>query len=173
MVFSQKILIRAGLMLGFVLTSSGFVFAQQQGPVPQDKGQQQDGPGRRGRRDGMRKRGVGGVLRLASQLNLTDAQQQQVRAIAERLKASTKAQREEVRRLYRGTDGEPSADAIARGQLLRNEIGEAMRAGHQEILNVLTGEQRTHLQQLVRERKDRHREGRGRRMMPKNNDDDQ
>lgn len=170
--FSHRNLIRAGLLLGLVLAFSGLAFAQQPQAL-QDNGQPQEGPRQRGRHDGMRKRGMGGILRLASRLNLTDAQQQQVRAIAERLEASTKAQRDEIRRLYSGTDGEPSADVVSRKRSLRAEIGETMRAGHQEMLNVLTEEQRTQLQQLVRERKDRHRERRGRRMNQTNNDDDQ
>jgi Spy/CpxP family protein refolding chaperone len=162
----------ASLMLGLVFTASAAVFAQQPGTSsPQDNGQQQQGPGRWGKRDGMGKRGRGGIGRLASQLNLTEAQRQQLRAIEDRFEASTKAQREELRRLHESTEGQPSADAQARFQALREELGQARRAQHQEMLGVLTAEQRTQLEQLMKERKERHGEKRGRRMEQRDNDD--
>ena len=155
----------ASLILGLVFTASVVAFAQQPATSStQDNGQQQERPERRGRRDGMGKRGHGGIGRLASQLNLTDAQRQQLRAIEDRFEASTKAQREELRRLHDSTQGEPSADTQARFQALRDELGQARKAQHQEMLNVLTAEQRTQLEQLMKERKERHGERRGRRM---------
>lgn len=163
-------------MLGLVFTTSFVAFAQQQQPTmnPQDNAQQQQGPGRRGGggRHGMGKRGPGGFKRLTSQLNLTDAQQQQLRAIEERFEASTRTQREEMRRLHESTQGtEPSAETQARFQALRAELGQARRSQHQEMLNVLTEAQRAQFEQLIKERKARHGEGRGRRMNQQNNDD--
>jgi Spy/CpxP family protein refolding chaperone len=160
-------------MLGLVFTASSVAFAQQPGTATQDNGQQQEQrPERRGRREGMGKEGPRGMGRLMSQLNLTDAQRQQLRALEERFEASTKAQRDELRRLHESTQGEPSADAQARFQALRAELGEARKAQHQEVLNVLTAEQRAQLEQLVKERRDRHGDKRGRRMEQQNNDDD-
>jgi protein CpxP len=162
----------ASLMLGLVFTFSAAAFAQQPGTSsPQDNGQQRREQW--GGRHGMGKRGPGGIGRLASQLNLTDAQRQQLRAIEERFDASTKAQREEMRRLHESTQGEPSADTQARFQALRAELGQARKAQHQEMLNVLTAEQRTQLEQMVKERKERHGEKRGRRMEQQDNDDNQ
>jgi Spy/CpxP family protein refolding chaperone len=106
-----------------------------------------------------------------SQLNLTDAQQQQLRAIVERFESSTKTEREEMRRLDESNEGKPSADTEARGQALRAEIGQAMRGTRQEMLNILTEEQRTQFEQLVKERKARHEERRGRGMNQQNDDD--
>jgi len=158
-------------MLGFIFTASAAAFAQQPGTSsPQDNGQQQR-PERWGKRHGMGKRGPGGIGRLASQLNLTETQRQQLRAIEERFEASTKAQREEMRRLRESTQGEPSADTQARFQALRGELDQARRAQHQEMLSVLTAEQRTQLEQLIKERKARHGERRGRRMEQQNNQD--
>lgn len=166
----------ASLALGLVLSLSAVAFSQQERPgaAPQENGRQR-GPweGRGGRRDGMGKRGRGGILRLASKLNLTEAQQQQMRAIEERFEASTKTQREEMRRLHESTQGEPSDDTRARFQALRAELEQARRNQHQEMMNVLTAEQRTQLEQLMKERKARHEDGRGRRMGQQNNDDDQ
>ncbi len=113
------------------------------------------------------------MLRLMSQLNPTDAQRQQLRAIAERFESSTKTQREEMRRLHESAQGSPSADAEARMQALRGEMGQAMKGMRQEMVNILTEEQRTQLEQLVKERKARHQERRGRGMNQQNNDDDQ
>ena len=165
-------------MLGLIFVFSAVASAQQPAPATQgDNGQQQQpqwerkgGP----RRHGMGKGGRGGVERLMRQLNLTEAQQQQIRAIEERFETSTKTQREEMRRLHESTrDAEPSAETQARFQALRAELGQAMRSKHQETLNVLTAEQRTQLEQLIRERKARHEERRGRRMDRQNNDDQQ
>jgi Spy/CpxP family protein refolding chaperone len=170
----RRILTGAALMLGLVFTTSAISYGQQPAPFPQDNAQQPQGRERRGGRRGMGKRGHGGVGRLMSQLNLTEAQQQQLRAIEERFKASTQTQREEIRRLHESAQGEPSAETIARIQALRAELGEARRGQHQEMLNVLTEAQRTQLEQLVKERKAWRGEGRGRRMQQQqNNDDDQ
>jgi Spy/CpxP family protein refolding chaperone len=159
----------ASLTLGLVFTFSVAAFAQQPTTATQDNGQQQR-PGRWGGPRGMGKRGPGGFGRLAGQLNLTDAQRQQLRAIEDRFEVSTKAQREELRRLHESTQGEPSADTQARFRALREELGQARKAQHQEMLSVLTAEQRTQLEQLMKERKERHGERRGRRMEQQNDD---
>jgi Spy/CpxP family protein refolding chaperone len=109
-----------------------------------------------------------------SQLNLTDAQQQQVRAIRQRFEANTRTQREELRKLHESNEGtEPNADAQARMRALRAEIEQAMRSTHEEMLAVLTAEQRTQLEQLVKEQKARRKEMRGRRQGQQNEDNDQ
>jgi Spy/CpxP family protein refolding chaperone len=171
----RRILTGASLVLGLVFTLSAVALAQQPSTVPQDNGQRQQEPwGRKGGRHGMGERVRGGMQRLVSQLNLTEAQQQQLRAIEDRFKASTRTQREEMHRLRESAQGEqPSADTEARFQALRAEIGQAMRAQHQEMLGVLTPEQRTQLEQLIRERKARHGERRNRRIEQQDNNDDQ
>lgn len=161
------------LTLGLIFALSAVAFAQQPMPAPQDNGQQQGAGRKGGGRHGMGKRGHGGMLRLMSQLNLTDAQRQQLRAIEERFESSTKTQREELRRLHEGAQGSLSADAEARMQVLRGEMGQAMKGMRQEMVGVLTEEQRTQLEQLAKERKARHRERRGHGMNQQYNDDDQ
>jgi Spy/CpxP family protein refolding chaperone len=168
----RKKITGAGLTLGLIFTVSAASFAQQ--PFPQDNGQQQR-EGRRDRRlEGPGKRGHGGAMRLMGQLNLTDAQQQQLRAIQERFEASTRTQREELRRLHESNEGgTPSADTPARVQALRSEINKAMKTTREEMLTVLTADQRTQFEQLVRERKTRREEMRGRRPNQPNDDNDQ
>lgn len=112
-------------------------------------------------------------MRLFSQLNLTDAQQQQLRAIEERYEATIKPQREEMRRLYESNQGELSPDAEARAQQLRAEMRQAMQGIREEMMAVLTPEQRTQLEQLIKERKARQDERRARRMNPQTDDNDQ
>jgi Spy/CpxP family protein refolding chaperone len=171
----QRKLTGIGLTLGLALTFNVAAFAQE-GAQQQDNGAQQQGPfgGRGGKRrggGGGGRRGPGAMMRLMKQLNLSDAQQQQIHAIQERLQASVKPQREEMRRLRESSQGQPSADTVARIETLHTEMGRTMRATHEEILAVLTPEQRTQLEQLVRERKARHDERRSRRQdMPDDND---
>ena len=168
---------RASLWLSLVCAlSGGAIYAQQ--PVQQEGngGGQSQRENRMGRRPGGpgRRGPGGGVLRLMSQLNLTDAQQQQIRAIQQRFETSTKTQREELRRLHESNEGaEPSADTRARMQTLRGEMEQAMRSTHEEMLAVLTAEQRTQLEQLVKEQKARRKEMRGRRAGQQNEDNDQ
>jgi Spy/CpxP family protein refolding chaperone len=168
----RKKLTGASLALGLIFTFSAAIFAQQ--PVQEDNGQQQR-EGRMGRRrEGPGKGGHGGVLRLMSQLNLTDAQQQQLRAIQERFEASTKTQREELRKLHESNQGGTlSADTQARVEALRTEMNQAMKTTRAEMLAVLTADQRTQFEQLVKERKARHEEMRGRRPNQQNDDNDQ
>jgi Spy/CpxP family protein refolding chaperone len=171
----RKFFTGTGLALGLAFTFTASALAQQPSPTtnPQDNGQQQERWERKGgRHDRMGKRGRGGMQRLMSQLNLTEAQQQQIRAIEDRFEANTKTQREELRRLHESTQGEPSAETRTRFQTLRAEIGQAMRSQHQEILNVLTPEQRAQAEQLIKERQARHGERRGGRRMGQQNDND-
>lgn len=159
----QRKLTGASLTLGLIFTFCAAAFAQQSMPPQQDGNSQQQPMGRgRGMRPRPGKRGHGGVLRLMSQLNLTDAQQQQLRAIEERFEASIKPQREEMQRLVESAS--PSADTETRAQALRAEMGKAIRGMRAEMLTVLTPEQRTQLEQLVKERKARHQQKRGLRL---------
>src|SRR5215212_8083964 len=139
----RRKLFGASLWLSLVFALSGVaIYAQQQQPnQPEGNGGQREN--RMGRRPGgPGRRGQGGVLRLLGQLNLTDAQQQQVRAIQQRLETSTRTQREELRRLHESNEGtEPNADTRARMQALRGELEQAMRSTHEEMLAVLTAEQ--------------------------------
>ena len=162
----------AGLTLGLAFAYCGAVSAQETGSARQDDGQQrQERWERRGKHRGEGRRG--GILRLMTRLNLTDAQQQQLRAIQERYDVSLRPQREEMRRLHESNQGEPSPEAEARAQALRAEMRQAMMGQREEMLGVLTPEQRTQLEQLVKERKALRHERRGRRMGQQDDNYDQ
>lgn len=112
----------------------------------------------RQRHEARRERG-GHRMRGFDELNLSDAQRQQITAIRERYTADIQAQREELRRfMEERQQGANSSDAQVRAQRLEqlNEPIQRMRA---EILAVLTPEQRTQLEQ----RRAEHRARRGHR----------
>jgi len=112
--------------------------------------------GRRGmRHDGMGQRGAG-LGHLRRELNLTEEQRQQSRAIMQRRLESVKTQREELFKLReKRIAGTFTADDEARAKALRQEIRTAMEGVRTEMAGVLTAEQRTKLEQLKKERKEK------------------
>ena len=109
----------------------------------------QDGRGRRGR-------GMGHLIR---ELNLTEEQRQQSRAIMQRRLESVKTQREELFKLReKRVAGTFTADDEARAKALRQEMRTAMEGVRTEMAAVLTEEQRTKLEQLKKERKEKFQE---------------
>ncbi len=113
---------------------------------------------RMGPRDGWRghnqlgqRSGIGGLMR---ELNLSDEQRQQSRAIMRRRLESTKAQREELFRLReKRIEGTFTADDEARAKALHQEIRAAMEGVRAEMAGVLTAEQKARLEELKAERK--------------------
>jgi Spy/CpxP family protein refolding chaperone len=98
------------------------------------------------------------------QLDLTEEQRQQQRAILQRHLGATKAQREELFKLReKRIAGTFTADDEARAQALREEIQSSMRGIRSEMEGVLTAEQRAKLEQLKSERKARREDRRERR----------
>src|SRR5215210_1153784 len=115
-----------GVCLGLVIAlagGTGAAFAQQTATTPQQQDGQMRREGRRGERGGKRgERHMSGMMRLLRELNLTDAQDLQVRAALERFAESTKAQREAFRQLHEQGDeqqGTPSAETRERARQLR------------------------------------------------------
>ena len=113
-----------------------------------------EGP-RRGH-EGMGRRG-GGAGRLMRELNLSDEQRQQSRAIMQRRLETTKTQREELSQLReKRRAGTLSAEDEARAKALHQEIRTAMQGVRSEMAGVLTAEQKTKLEGLQAERKAKH-----------------
>ncbi len=107
---------------------------------------------RRGHRQRMGHRGDAG--HLMRELNLTDEQRQQSRAIMQRRLAGTKSQREELFALReKRIAGTFTADDEARAKALRQEMRASMEGIHAEMEGILTAEQKTKLEQLKQERK--------------------
>jgi periplasmic protein CpxP/Spy len=139
----------AGLLA--VALATPFALAQSTTPQPNQDGGQQHG--RMGRQHG--KRGGGGLLRgrLAQRLNLTEAQQTNHRANTQALRAELKAKRQELRQAQQGgTFNEALAtqklteSAATRARLMAEQF--KLR---QEMLAVLTPEQKAQFEQLQQE----------------------
>lgn len=150
---------RLAVILGMISAVGIVAFAQQPAQTP---GREGIGPERMERRErhreargermkmrGHRERGL--ALR---ELNLSDAQREQIRAITQRRLEATKTQREELSKLReKRLAGTFAAADEARAQALREEIGSAMEGVRLETQGVLTAEQKARLEQLRVERK--------------------
>ena len=153
----------AGLVLSLLL-ACGSLAAAQQTPAP---GAPQPTPpagplARRHMRAGRFERR--GMARDFGQLNLTDAQRQQMRAIRERYGADFRARREEMRKLREQNGQGPISDETrAKAREFRQQMRESNERMRAEILAVLTPEQRTQLEQKKSEFKARREEMRARR----------
>src|ERR1051325_1291870 len=100
--------------------------------------------------------GHGGMGRFMRELNLTDEQRQQQRAIMQRRLESTRSQREELFRLgEKRRAGTFTAEDEARAKALHQELRSSMESIRGEMDAVLTAEQKAKLEELKRERKQR------------------
>lgn len=161
--FLRNTLTKVCLGLIIALGCAGVALAQQPG-----QGQQQDSApnrmqreGRRGAR-GERREHMMGLMRALRELELTEAQRQQARTIIERAVENTRPQREALQQLREQyKQGATAEETGERAMKLRAEIRESMKSAHDEIVTLLTPEQRAKLEQMEKERKARHEEKRG------------
>ena len=149
-------------ILGTGLALGTIAAAQQTQPQSPDAGAQfkrrserlAERGERRGRHEGMRHRG--GIGHLIRELDLTDAQRQQARAIMQRRLQGTTTQREELFKLReKRIAGTFTADDEVRAKALRQEMRASMEGVRAEMEGVLTAEQKTKLEQLKQERKEK------------------
>ena len=107
-----------------------------------------------GGRRGMGRRG--GLGHLMRELNLSEEQRRQGRAIMQLRLESTKLQREELFKLReKRIAGTFTADDEARATELRQEMRTAMTGVRTEMAGVLTAEQKAKLEELKKERKEK------------------
>jgi len=176
----KNIVTRAGLTLGLIASLSATnAFAQQAPAAPGGAGdagntQQTEQMGKRhgeGRhtRGGRHGRGGMGFLK---KLNLTEAQQQQARAIEEEYVQSTKPQRDEMHQLFqiKRQGGVLTSEQETRARELRQQLGESAKGMRERISAVLTPEQRAEAERMMKERQSRRDEWRERRMNRPNTD---
>jgi Spy/CpxP family protein refolding chaperone len=157
-------------ILGTILTCGAIAFAQdpqsqttptQDGALSRDAIERMERHRERlGRREGMeRGKGLGrrvGGGHLMGELNLSDEQRQQSRAIMRRRLESTKSQREELFKLReKRIAGTFTAEDEVRAKAFRQEIRTAMDGVRTEMAGVLTAEQKSKLEELQKERKGR------------------
>jgi periplasmic protein CpxP/Spy len=158
----QSRLTGASLTLGLLVTFSLPVLAQQSSTA-QDTDQQQQTE-RGGKRWHRGEKGMRGRSHMFRELDLSEAQKQQAHAIMERYDAMTKPQREEMRQIFQQKrQGATGADTEARAQALRAELRETHKRMRDELLTILTPDQRAKYEQIKQERKARHDERRARR----------
>src|SRR5216683_2658936 len=137
-----------------LLTALGAA-VQAQKPQPSTQNQTPGNETRRfGRgeeRRGMRHFGRGplGALR---ELNLSEDQKKQVRAIIERNFESTKSSREELRTLgQKRFEGTLTPEEQARAKELHQQMAESMKNAMTDVQGILTAEQKTKLEDLRKE----------------------
>ena len=154
-------------VLGIILAMATFATAQEQQPPTASQGIDRARTERleqrrerlRQREGRMGQRGFGhrdSFPRFMHELNLSEAQQQQRKAIVERRLESIKSQREELIKLReKRTAGTFAAEDEIRAKALRQEIRSAREGIRTEMESVLTAEQKAKLEALQNERKAR------------------
>lgn len=154
--FSRTKLTSAALVLGVLTVFGAIVQAQQTGTQNPN-----EGPGRKRGEDRSFGRGPGrdggfgpGFLR---ELNLTDDQKQQVRAIMQQSFAGSKATREELRQLgEKRRQGTLTTDEEARARTLHEQMRASMKETETKIASILTPEQKAKVEELRKERQANH-----------------
>jgi len=106
------------------------------------------------RQKGMHRKRGRGIGRLLRELNLTDQQRQQGRAIMQRRLEGTRAQREELFQLReKRIAGTFTDQDKARARALHEEMRASREGVRAEMEGILTAEQKTKLEELKKERK--------------------
>lgn len=157
----RKTLTFSVLALAITLAFGASVFAQQPQTGSADAQKQQQG--REGKRRGG-PRGPGFGMRGLRELNLSETQREQARAIFARFAETIRPQREQLMQLReQKREGTATADAEERAKAIRAQIHESEKAMRVELLGILTQEQRARLEEMEQERKARRDEMRKRR----------
>ncbi len=155
--FLRHKLTLTGLAL-ILLTASGAVIQAQQTPPTRNPtpGSENRRFGRGGERQGMHRFGRAPLAGLR-ELNLTDDQKQQVRAIMERNFESTKALREEMRTLgQKRFEGTLTPEEQTRARELHQQMAQTMTSAMTEVQGILTPEQKAKLAELRKEEGQKH-----------------
>ena len=143
----------ASLALMLLTVIGAAVQAQQPQPSTQNPtpGNETRKFGRSEERRGMRRFGRPPSAGLR-ELNLTDEQKKQVRAIMERNFDSTKALREELRTLgQKRFEGTLTPEEQARAKELHQRMAQSMQSAMTEVQGILTAEQKAKLEDLRKE----------------------
>jgi Spy/CpxP family protein refolding chaperone len=129
----------------------------QQTAPPREGGHRGGPGGGRGDREGA------GMMRMLADLNLTDAQKQQVHGILKSSNETNRPKQEEISRLRQQSEqGSLSADDQAKLKQLQAEVHAARQKTHEDIVAVLTPEQQAKLKEIEQQRKANRPGGEGR-----------
>ena len=165
-----------------VVSFSAFASAQDTTTNQPDSAQKQErrehrrggenrmGKERRGGRHGGGKMG----MREFAQLNLTDAQKQQIHEIMQaNHKTGNQADFQEMRQLAQAKrDGVITAEQTERLKSIKQQMRQNMEQTHQQTMAILTPEQKTQLEQLREKRRQEMKEHRQTRRDKKDDTDD-
>ena len=150
--FLRKKVTVSALILSLGACGATAMAQQSQSTAPGASTQQPE-PGARG----ARRRGRIGRQRALAEMNLTDAQKQQVRTIIQTQAQNTKPQREELRQLMQQwRTGTLTPEGQARAKELRQQLMESRKGVHTQMQNVLTAEQKVKLQEMREQRRANH-----------------
>lgn len=151
----RKLFALSFLILGLGVCSATALAQQvpQNNPAVSTQQPRRDGLGRRG----MRRRARMGRQQALEQINLTDAQKQQMRTIVQTRAQGNQAQRAELRQLMQQwRAGTLSPEGQARAKALRGQMMDERMATHTQMMGVLTTEQKAKLQEIRETRKANH-----------------
>ncbi len=165
----KSVFIKSGLALALVGAFALAAFAQTpaQTQQPTERMEKRGGFGRHGRGDAGGRKFERHAFR---QLNLTDTQREQLRAIHERNRQNFQPQREELRQLaqVRRNGGTLTTEQLARMQALHDQLRAHGEKLHAEMQSVLTAEQQEQLKQQREQFKQRRDEFKQRRQERRN-----
>lgn len=148
--FMRIKLVGASVAIGLIMFG-GTAMAQQ--TQPDSVAPRQPAPQMRRR---MRQpRPLAGMARAFRQLNLTDQQRHQVRSIVQTQFQSTQQQRQDLRQLaQKRRAGTLTPEETARAKALRQQLNQSRQGVRAQLLAVLTPEQKTQLQEMIRTRRE-------------------
>jgi Spy/CpxP family protein refolding chaperone len=153
--FSRTKLTVSALILSLGACSAT-ALAQQPQPANPAVSAQQPGTAGLSRREN-RRRLRGDRAGALAQINLTDAQKEQMRTIMQNQSQSTRMQREELRNLMQQSRaGTLSAEQQARAKELRQQLLESRKGTRGQMMNILTAEQKAKLDETRALRKANH-----------------
>jgi periplasmic protein CpxP/Spy len=169
--FKEKIMKIKSIVISTVavVAFSSFAFAQDVKPTEnQDAAKQQ-----KGSRKSDGKRGFGGekggkrhgkemAMRGLHKLNLSDAQKEQMKSLHERAKLQSQPQRDEMKTLSgKKRDGIITNDEQSRLKELKTQMRENGKKMHEEMMSILTPEQKAEMEQKREEMRGKMKERRG------------
>lgn len=152
MIFTKTLI---GFLTCLLVLSAAAIAQQPQNPPGEEGSVQQKRRPRDGRGFGDRMREPG-RFPLFRELNLTEEQRAQHRAIVQRHVASTKTQRDELAQLrQKRVSGTLTSEDEARATALRQELQASVESIRAELASLLTPEQRDQLAELESKRRSR------------------
>lgn len=153
----MKKIFSSALFLGLAFGAGSAIFAQDNNSQNQSPNAQQrmERKARAGKMRGDKHKGMSGL----SQLNLTDAQKEQLKNLRQSNHVD-KTSRDEIRQLIRAKrNGNLTAEQETRLNTLREQGKANAEKMHQQVLAILTPEQRQQLEQMRQSRGNRSSDG--------------